>query len=79
MCDSCGCETPKGKRSFVRTLVLGLALAAAGSLGGAFGFTTTLLSADDAVARPVPVASAGFCPCGDGRPCCGFCDLAVRD
>ncbi len=78
MCDSCGCEMPKGKRSLVRTVVLGLALAAVGSLGGAFGFTTIALSANDAVAAPVSAANAAFCPCGDGGPCCGFCTPVQR-
>ncbi len=78
MCDSCGCEMPKGKRNLVRTLVLGLALAGVASLAGAFGFTSTVLSTDAAVASAPAAVTAGFCPCGDGAPCCGFCTPVQR-
>ncbi len=78
MCDTCGCETPHGGRSLFRTLLLGLALAAVASLAGAFGFTSTVLSSDAAMASAAPAVTPSFCPCGDGRPCCGFCGPAQR-
>ena len=78
MCDACGCGMPSAGRSRGRTLLLGLALAAVASFTGAFGFTSTALSWDGALASSVPVVSASFCPCDDGRPCCGFCTPAQR-
>ncbi len=78
MCDTCGCETPRGGRSPFRTLVLGLALAAMASLAGAFGFTSAVLSSDAAMASAAPAETSGFCPCGDGGPCCGCCGPAQR-
>ncbi len=76
MCDSCGCGISDERPSRVRMLAVGLALVAAASLSGAFGFTSAVLSADDARAGSTTVASAVICPCGDGGPCCGFCPPA---
>ena len=69
-------DSPVGIDAKIRMLVVGLALVAAASLSGAFGFTSAVLSADDAQAGATIAASAGICPCGDGGPCCGFCPPA---
>ena len=78
MFDSGGCETLRRGGSLSRTLLLGLALAAVASLAGAFGFTSTVLSSDAAVASAPAAVTASFCPCGGGGPCCGFCSPAQR-
>lgn len=74
MCDSCGCSTHTEERSSpVRTLFLGLALAAVVSFSGAFGFSSTAaLAANDSQVSADTPGNVSTCPCGGGS-CCGFC------
>ena len=74
MCDSCGCSTHTEERSSsVRTLLLGLALAAVVSFSGAFGFSSTAaLSANDSQVNADTPGNVSICPCISGS-CCGFC------
>ncbi len=73
MCDSCGCSTHTEERSSVRTLFLGLALAAVVSFSGAFGFSSiAVLAANDSQVSADTPGNVSICPCISGS-CCGFC------
>ena len=78
MCASCGCEMEPERRSRVRTLLLGLTLAAVATFAASSAFAASvLLSADGQAAGTQPAASC----CGDcvpGVPCCGYCSPAQK-
>ncbi len=76
MRDSCDCEMAPERPSRVRTLFLGLTLAAAASFtaSSAFAATVLLSAADGQAAGTQPAASCcGYCI--PGVPCCGYCRL----
>ncbi len=73
MCDSRGGGMPPGRRSRLRTFSIGVALAAAASFTGAFGFTSAALLIDNGLVAAGDQADSSTCLCGSGGPCCGFC------
>ncbi len=73
MYDSRGGGMPPGRRSRVRTISIGVALAAVVSFTGAFGFTSTALLIDNGLVAAGDQTDSTTCLCGSGGPCCGFC------
>lgn len=79
MRDSCDCEMPSERRSRVRTLLLGLTLAAVASFAASSAFAATvLLSAAEGQAAGIQPAASCCGYCIPGVPCCGYCTPAQK-